>query len=257
MKLLGGVVVACAIALLSTAPAFGSHERPGSASPTSVALVPTFTQCAAPNTAHTPPISDFGGACTPTTPRSSLLTISNFGPGSGRVKYTVFCTNGAAPPCSAAGDQEDVAVMLALNDVRCRVALGPAFCETDGDYLREVAVSVPVRVTDHASGNPPADCANPAGSPPCIAATVEDFPLVMVTGCLPNASVDLGSTCNLNTTLDAFNPGMVVERQRAVYEAGSIVVLDLGPDGGLGVSCPPLCGTGDERPFMAQGWFAP
>jgi hypothetical protein len=246
-----------AAALTFAAVALATHQRPGSATPTSVALVPAFGQCATPNTTHTPPLSSFGASCDPPVPRSSLLGLGSLGAGSGRAKFTVFCNDGTVPECVNPGDQEDVQLTLSLRDVRCHSDLGPTLCATDGDYLGQVILGLPVRVTDHANGDPATDCADPAGNPPCVTATVQDFPLLVVTQCTPKPSPTLGSVCGLQTTLDSIAPAAVVEGQRAVYEAGSILVLDLGLDGALGPTCPPSCGTGDERPFLAQGWFVP
>jgi hypothetical protein len=254
------LVIPCvlfAAALTFSAVALATHERPGSATPTSVALVPAFTACTAPNTMHTPPISGFGASCTPPSPRSTVLTMGTLGAGAGRVKFSVFCTDSAPVPCANPGEQEDVLVRLTLRDVRCAAPLGPGLCDIDNDYLGQVMLGVPVRITDHANGDPAASCPVPKGDPPCVTATVQDIPLLAVSGCVAKPSPTLGAACNLQTTMNALTPGMVVEGQITVYEAGSILVLDPGTDGDLGAGCPPTCGTGDERPFMAQGWFTP
>jgi hypothetical protein len=250
-------VFVAAAAIVFSSVAHATHERPGSGTPTSVALVPAFGGCTTPNTTHTPPLSSFGGSCTPPTPRSSVLTLGSAGAGFGRAKYQVFCSDGAPAPCANPGEQEDVSIRLNLADVRCSSPLGITLCADDNDYLGQVMLSVPVRITDHANGDPAADCTDPQGDPPCVTATVKDLPLQTVTGCTATASPNVGSACGLLTTANAINPGMVVEGQLAVYEAGSILVFDPGIDGTLGSGCPPACGTGDERPFLAQGWFTP
>ena len=67
-----------------------------------------------------------------------------------------------------------------------------------------------------------------------------------------------GSNCNVETTVDTLYPGLVREQSRAVWELGSLVILDSGPNGtGFGGNCPPTCGDGDEQVFMRQGLFVP
>ena len=250
-------VLAAAAAIVFSSVAHATHERPGSGTPTAVALVPAFSGCATPNTLHTPPLSSSGGSCTPPTPRSSVLTLGSAGAGFGRAKYQVFCSDGAAVPCANPGEQEDVSIKLNVADVRCSSPLGPGLCAGDNDYVGQVMLSVPVRITDHANGDPASNCTDPQGDPPCVTATVKDLALHAVTGCIAHPGPNVGSACNLLTSANAINPGMVAEGQVAVYEAGSILVLDPGIDGTLGSGCPPACGTGDERPFLAQGWFTP
>ena len=51
---------------------------------------------------------------------------------------------------------------------------------------------------------------------------------------------DVGSTCQLDTTVEALVPGAVVEKRRAIWELGAIRVHD---------------GAGNL--FMTQGLFVP
>jgi hypothetical protein len=50
---------------------------------------------------------------------------------------------------------------------------------------------------------------------------------------------------------------MVLEGKRSVIATRLIQILDVGADGQIATNCPPTCGTGDEKPFLRQGLFAP
>jgi hypothetical protein len=255
LKFVAALLAAGAAGLAMAGVAYAVHERPGSASPHSVPLVLAYAQCTAPNTNHAPPFAF--QSCDPPVPRSALLATGTTGAGAGRIKFTVFCTNAQAPPCPAPGDQEDIQVQFNASDVRCRVAMPAGFCAADGDHLRQLILTTFIRTTDHANGDPAANCPNPAGAAPCVTATVTDFQLALVGGCVANGGAGIGSACGANTTFDALLPGWVAEQQRAETEIGVNLVTDLGADGSFGPNCPPVCGTGDERPFMAPGVLAP
>ena len=60
----------------------------------------------------------------------------------------------------------------------------------------------------------------------------------------------MGSRCELNTTLDALVPGVAVERARAIWEVGQVMVKDGGSDGDADTG-------GDNTLFAAPGIFIP
>ena len=108
-----------------------------------------------------------------------------------------------------------------MTDVRCKLA--SFFC-TGGalsDYTGELQGRATLRITDRFNGPVPDD-----------PATTEDiFQFSWTVPCSPTPDVTVGSTCSLDTTLDALRPGSVVERKRAVWQLDRIQVLDGGADG--------------------------
>ena len=69
------------------------------------------------------------------------------------------------------------------------------------------------------------------------------------TPCTPTAARDGGSTCSLDTTLDALIPGAVVEGQRTMLQLGQVRVVDGGPDDDVA--------TEPNTVFLRQGVFVP
>jgi hypothetical protein len=78
---------------------------------------------------------------------------------------------------------------------------------------------------------------------------VVDIPMPPTAICAATADPGVGGTCALLSTLDAFVPGMVKERQRAIWEFGAIEVFDGGADGDAQ--------TTPNTLFMRQGLFVP
>ena len=114
------------------------------------------------------------------------------------------------------------------------------------DYVGRVALASTLRVTDRASGGAQGR-----------SGTVADFPFGVAAPCLATPDPS-GSTCNLNTTIETILPGFAREGERAVIALRDVRLMDPGPDRQIPVSdCPPSCGSGDERPFLEQGVFAP
>jgi hypothetical protein len=106
---------------------------------------------------------------------------------------------------------------------------------------------VSMRITDRANG-PGAD----------ENGTMVDTLLEMPVTCVGTGASTVGSTCALNTTLDALIPGLVREKDRAIWQLGQVTVRDAGPNGtGYGAGCPTSCGDGDEATFLRQGLFVP
>jgi Beta-propeller repeat len=214
------------------------YPRPGGATPLRVSLVPEYQQCTQPNNTHIGPLD--GGSCSPIAQSSTLLTTSTIGKGSG---YAIFRVQNGNPGTPA--DEADVTIEAALSDVRNAAG--------DGDYTGRVILTTPVRMTDTRNGF--------SGEEP---ATVSDFELSAPIDCVATPAPEIGSNCNISTTLDTLVPGSVKEGSRAVVSTFSVSVEDAGPDGvidpspdPLGLGCPPTCGSGDEAVYLRQGIFTP
>ena len=257
------VAIGFALTLALTSVALATHPRPGGGTPYRVPLVIAYQQCVEPNAIHKRPFDV--PSCSPPVQTSRLLTTGTNGAQTGYVRFDIFCngtTTPEPPPCNATpGDQEDIGVFFAVNDVRCQLVSPPVpGCgSATGLYDGDLMARIGMRWTDHANAPPPGPasaCPDPTGQPPCVTATLVDltydFPVTCMTG-----------KCNLTTTLDAMTPDAVTERQRAIH-ATNVRVFDAGPDG-LVVPpvlapinpCPPRCGTGDETLYLEDGVFAP
>jgi hypothetical protein len=246
------------LALALASIALATHPRPGGGTPFRVPFVPAFAQCLSPNTTHTAPLAL--PSCTPPVMSSTLLTQGTTGGGTGFGKLEVFCNGGGAteqPPCTTtAGDQEDIRVTAAVQDVRC-VGVSTGCTGAGADYTGQVLGNSDIRITDHSN---PVVCANGTGTG-CTTATVQDTNFAVPVSCVTTSSAN-GSNCNITTTIDTLVAGTVKELQRGVVSVFSLNVKDLGPDGsitpvGAPLPCPPVCGTGDEAKYQDQGIFLP
>jgi hypothetical protein len=232
-----------------------NYPRPGGGTPLRVPLVPEFKACTTPDSLHTAPLAF--SSCSNVQMQSTQLTQGTTGAGTGFAKLEVFCNGGGAgeqPPCSTtAGDQEDVRVTTQLQDVRCAVG-GITGCTLVGDdYVSRVIFNSAIRLTDLSNGLFQDD-----------PATLQDSEISVAPTCVATASVTAGSNCNVSTTLDTLLPNYVKERKRAIVSYFSQVVKDQGPDNSVtppappaGLSCPPICGSGDEKVYARQGVFLP
>jgi hypothetical protein len=63
------------------------------------------------------------------------------------------------------------------------------------------------------------------------------------------ANTAIGSSCTLNTTVDALVPGTIKEGRRAMWALGQVRVNDGGPDG--------VVSTTPNTLFLVQGVFVP
>jgi hypothetical protein len=218
----------------------------------SIRFVPAFKKCTTEdaNSTHGEPLNS--PACDPPALESDSLTVdspdsSGFAANAtGSARLKVLCTDGGTVPCSTSGDTEDVAINVALTDVRC--ASSDAICAVafGSDYVGKLLVRTSLQVTDRQNGT--------LGS---AAGTVSEVPLDIPIDCTPTADLVTGSDCEANTTADALDPGIVRELSRSVWGFGQFEVLDAGPNGTGYDDCPPTCGDGDEQVFMRQGLFVP
>jgi hypothetical protein len=197
-------------------------------------LVPSFKVCGQGNTTHGPPLAL--GSCNPAQPTSSYATVPNddSSVANGFVRYVLRCTNGSlvVPDCEEAGDQEDVFVRARFQDVR-------QAADPTQDYGGELLATIAVRITDRLNGYG-------GGS-----GTASDASIAVTMPCTTSpGDATIGSTCEVNTTLDTVAPGIVRENGRAVWQVERMKVLDGGADGDAETA-------GDNTRFAVQGIAVP
>ena len=206
----------------------GGFPRPKGASPLRLSLVPAYQFCSLPNREHGPPLAF--GSCAPPGQASGYLTVGTVdanGEASQFAGFTRLATIVGDP--AVAGDQADVSVALAANDVRRAADLS--------DYTGELEVRLVFRLTDLDNG--------PG------AATVQDLQLTFGATCIPTDDTTTGADCNLGTTADAVVPGLIKESQRMLMEGlDPVRVYDGGADEDAGT-------LADNTLFLTQGIFIP
>jgi hypothetical protein len=219
-------------ALALASPAAATHARPKGAAPLEATFTVAYQQCTAPNRTHGPPLAF--PSCSSPQQTSPWLTVgtgdSNGQPAKSvsKVKYGVKVGDPMTP-----ADEADLRIQATINDVRNRSDLT--------DYTGEVQVTAQMRITDH--WNAPA----PGGGPD--PATVVDLPLPFNVTCAATADTTVGSTCDVDTTLDTVIPNAVPERKRAIWELNQVQVTDGGGDGQVA--------TAPNTLFMVEGLFVP
>ena len=223
---------------LSIGTPLSPYVRPKGATPLQVPLVPSYTECTAPDRTHGPPLAF--GSCSAPTLASDHLTVgtpdANAQPAksAGYMRFDVLV---GSP--STQGDQADVVVTFDLTDVRCRTIATPC---TDGfppDYDGELQAIMPMRITDRFNsglGNQSATAEAP-------------FQSRITIPCAPTTDTTVGSHCTLQTTLDSVVPGQVRESQRAVWGMEAVQIVDGGADGDAS--------TDDYTLFAVPGLFVP
>ena len=217
--------------LATAAPAY---PRPGGATPVRVPMVPAFAACTSPNSNHVPPLDS--PSCTPATLESSLLTTSSQGRGAGILRMEAVLGNPATPE-----DEADIRVLLSTTDIK-RASDG-------SDYPGQLVFSVGLRITDRANS-----------SFDTTPGTVQDSRFDIPISCGTTADDAIGSSCNLNLSTDVIVPGFIKEGRRSVISTFNVRVLDAGADGSItppSGTCPPTCGSGDEKAFLTPGAFTP
>jgi uncharacterized delta-60 repeat protein len=205
------------------------YPRPSGASPMRVSLVPAYAPCISANRQHGPPLSF--PSCNPPQQVSGQLTVgtpdSNGRPANS-IGYARFAVTAGDP--STPQNEADVRVSVSMTDVRLRSDLS--------DHTGELQVNPTVRITDRNNGASGTD-----------RATTEDTPFPITTPCAATASSSVGATCSLTSSFNAIVPGAVVEGKRAIWQLGSVEVLDGGSDG--------AAATGPNALFARQGIFIP
>jgi hypothetical protein len=205
------------VAVVVCAPSSASHVRPKGATPFRMSLVPAYKQCTVPNHTHGAPLSFT--SCNPPRQVSDYVTVGTpdaNGAGANSIGYVQLD--------AIAGD---VRVRINVNDLRCMPPTASAVCRSgnaaDGpDYSGRLrAYARPLRITDHDDGSDQ----NEAGTVVDIPSPPVDLP------CANTASTLVGSTCILDTTMNAIGPGYVKDGKRTIWELGQFEVHDGGPDG--------------------------
>jgi hypothetical protein len=222
------------------------YPRPKGATPAVFSLVPAYQPCVTGNYVHGAPLAY--PSCNPPLQESGVLTVGTFDSNGhdansvSQVKLRVIA-GVPGPP-----DDSDVAVTITVSDVLCRGTNAACPGGPLSDYAGQVLVKFPMRVTDKFNGSPTVE-----------SATTQDFPIQIPVQCVATpASSTQGGKCTVQTTMDAFYPGGVLDTKRANWEVGQMTVLDPGPNGtGFGSGCPSTCGDGDETVFMREGIFIP
>jgi hypothetical protein len=206
------------------------YPRPKGATPTRVSLVPAFNPCVTSNRTHGAPLAF--PSCAPPVQSSGFLTVgtpdANGAAANSIGSVTFKAVNG--DPATAA-DEADVKFTASTTDVRLKAGLG--------DYTGQLQGSVRLRITDRASGT--------AQNEP---ATVQDFAFKFTVPCQTTTSTTVGSTCAVNTSADAVQPGTVRESARTIWQLGDVELFDGGPDGVAAT-------TQGNTLFEQQGVFVP
>jgi hypothetical protein len=264
--------------LIMASAAMATHPRPANngALKQHTSLVQAMNQCTSPNRTHGAPLS--GPSCTPPVPQSSRLRLgSQSRPINGLTTAAVIeviCNPASAgpPPCAgAAGDQEDVRLLGAAQDIRCvsaasvsgKCSPANAAPDTRPDYRGQVVSTSQIRITDAFNG------ATAAGG--TQHATVIQLPFSVGVQCVATADTSKGSNCSVNTTADTVVPGaaggggVVKEGKVASVGIDQVQEFDTGPDGN-GVSnplnpghCPPACvvDPATDKMFAYEGIYIP
>jgi Tol biopolymer transport system component len=204
------------------------YSTPRLASVVKGALVPVFRQCGTGTNSvtgsHSPPLSV--GSCAP-----QPTGVAHFGP---QARGTTWVATVYGDTNPANGDQADMSLHIQLSDIRT-VAGGdydPVPGGPDGTLVTGF------RFTDRSNGG--------SGSDP---GTATDFDLAVPFTCSATTATTVGSTCGLDTTLDAVTPGMIKENKATVVQVFRLRLMDSGANG--------VRGDGDDRLFATVGVFAP
>jgi glucose/arabinose dehydrogenase len=209
-------------------PAPTAYARSKGATPDLASLVPSFTACRTSNRTHGAPLSY--PSCAPPVPSSANLTIGTPDANGatanmiGQVRLDVATS--------------DVRVRASVSDVRCldgEAACGAANTASGPDYTGQLQIATNLRITDADSGGIATTLDSPFNATvPCTATT---------------ADASIGSSCSVDTSVNAIVPGAVSAGGRAIWQLGKIEVYDGGTDG--------VAQTAGNTLFLTQGVFVP
>jgi hypothetical protein len=213
-----------------------AYPRPKTATPVSVALVPAYQPCTAPNRVHGPPLDS--ASCNPPAQTSPNVTVGApdaNGPPANSVASARFAVI-AGIPATPTVDEADVKINVNATDIR-------ASSGDLSDYTGELQAQVTLRITDR----------NNSLLPPIFPddqrGTVQDTPLSVTVPCATTGP-GVGATCSIATTADTLVPGTVTEGDRSVWELDRVRLLDGGVDGDAETAA-------DNMLFATQGVFVP
>ena len=214
------------------------YPRPGSGTPVRVPLAPGFATCASPNSLHVAPLAL--AACTPPVPESQTLTTSPLGRGFGFVRLRGILGDPSTP-----ADEADMAIDMEATDVLCAAASAACPGGAGSDFSGNVVLQLQVRITDKRSSR--------FERVPATSQTIIGFPVT----CDTTVNMSIGGSCSLATTADTVAPNFAREDRRTILDLLRIRVIDPGPDGALGSTCPLFCGSGDEGVYLRESLFTP
>ena len=215
-----------------------AYARPRGATPMVIPLVPSYLPCDAPNSQHGGPLAF--DSCAPPQPQGSPLTTGTpeaNGQGAhfiGSVTLRTIVGDSSTPQNDA-----DVAIAVSVSDVRCTAA-GNHCAGALSDYTGELGLLLSPRITDRSNS-----IFGENG-------TVSDFSRFWAhVPCAGTPDPSVGSTCQMQTTVNAGLPGAIVEGKRAIWELDRVELWD-GDDTGVfasqGSSSPILIARRRRRP---------
>jgi hypothetical protein len=226
--------------LALTQGASATHVRPKGATPLRDSLVVAQKACTASNTTHGAPL--LLPSCNPPLQTSASVTAGTPDANGAGANLVGFVKLTQAPA--------DVLILSSTTDVRCLPATAASVCPfanaADGpDYTGELQLEIGLRITDHFS--------NPGPTTPATAADVI-YPVKLA--CVDTmGTTSVGSTCGINSSMNAVVPGSAPAGKRTVYQIpqrtspGGIQVYDGGPSG--------IAGSTNATLFLEPGVFLP
>ena len=203
------------------------YPRPKGATPIRVSLVPAYKQCTSSNRTHGPPLAH--PACNPPVLESGQLTIGSPDANGAAANSSGVAKYEAIVGAPGGADDSDIAFTFSLTDVRRQGTLA--------DYTGQLQATTTVRVTDKLSG------------PSVTESATGEVAFPVTVPCAATGDTTIGSTCSINTTLDAVTPGAVPEGKRAIWQLDKVRVNDGGADG--------VVSTTPNTLYMTQGVFIP
>jgi hypothetical protein len=231
--LLGALLVAAGLSQVAIA----SHVRPKGATPLRVPLVVAHNACQSPNSAHNSPF--LTKSCSPPVQSSQFVTAGTPD------------ANGAGPNLighvQLQATATDILIQSSVSDVRCRPATNASVCPfanaaSGPDYTGILQLAVNMRISDH-------------NNSPLTAATSDTGFFANMSCSGTSGTTTIGSTCGINSSVNALFPGAAPANLRTVYqfprESGGIQVYDTGAAG-----TPPGEGTLVTL-FLEPGVFLP
>jgi hypothetical protein len=239
-----------AMALALVSPAGATHLRPKGASPLRDSLVVAQKPCVgAPTVAHNSPPVPAPTSCTAaSTPPNPVQASTYLTAGEPTVNGAPAQFIGFVLLKVIGSPNNDVQIQSNLTDIRCQTGAspcGPANSLDGPDYTGQLQLLFGQQVTDH--GNGPSSFTT--------AGTVVAVPFPVTIPCVSTTSATIGSTCSVNTTMNAQVPGWVVSGRRAEFEipqgtpGGGIQVFDGGSTG--------VAGSSGATLFAESGVFLP
>ena len=195
------------------------YARPKGAGPLRASLAPAYKPCASANRTHGAPLSS--GSCNPPVQVSDYLTV-------GTPDANTSAANSIGDVTLKVGSG-DVAIVGSITDVRKKSDLT--------DYTGELQLKLPLRITDRLSG--------PSANEPATGDTTFAAPVP----CAGTGDTTVGSTCSIDTSVNAVVPGAVVATVRSIWQLQGVQVFDGGADG--------IASTADNTLFADQAVFVP